>query len=863
MYPRLLLLAVTLAALFAAVPAASVAPPREKEARSIRDLLPPPKEPKSRVWRGRWIWTGGEPAPRNSYTYFRKTLDLSETPREAKIHLTADSRYHLYVNGAFVGRGPVRSDRRWLYYDTWPLAPHLKKGKNAIAVLVHHIGESTFSYMKGRGGLIADVLGSGGLPLAQTDASWKALRSKAWSSAGPRMSLQLGFNEVFDARQAPAGWKDAAFEDSSWPHAQGIGAAGMEPWPNPVSRDIPPLAETPVAPLKVLDVAEVQDTDPEKPLVSQVMASGEREPLRRGEVSGQERLLERGSSGARIKTVPGRRVSILIDWGKEVAGYPGFRVRGAKGGEIIDVGYGEVLQDAKGGFVAPASGQPGRLNPDRDGVHYADRYVCREGTQEFQTFDRRGFRYMLIDVRNAPSGIEVDDVSLLFSTYPVQMKGAFRCSDERLNRIWEIGRYTCQLNMEDAYTDCPWRERGQWWGDARVEALINYYCFGDTRLINQALRQKGQSLNEEGMTWGIYPTDFEGGRLPSFTLIWVATLWETYLHTGDRAIVEELYPKIRKALDVFFAPRVGPRGLLKDIPYWVFIDWAPVDDRGEMGSLNAYYYDALRSAAAMGKLLNDPSGAEYGRRAEAVKQAINEHLWDADAHAYRDSILPDGNLSPKITQQTNSLCVYYDVAPAAEQRRILDAIYSPANKGKIVEAGSPYFSYYQLAALFHVGRHDPAMEYIRARWGRMLDWGATTWWETWNPGASFCHGWSGGPTYNLGSEYLGVKPLKPGFAEVSVTPHWSDLRFATGVIPTVKGDVAVAWQRDPSSGVAAVRVETQEGIPCEVTLPGTGEVKVNKKTTLPAGIRKLESPAGTQRFRIEEGGEALFELTSR
>ena len=191
----------------------------------------------------------------------------------------------------------------------------------------------------------------------------------------------------------------------------------------------------------------------------------------------------------------------------------------------------------------PRSDRLGRLNPDRDDVHYADRYVCRRGEQSFQTFDKRGVPLPAAGRPQRARRARVDGVGLLFSTYPVENRGSFRCSDERLNRIWEIGRWTCRLNMEDGYTDCPWRERGQWWGDARVEALINYYAFGDTALIRRALRQKGQSLNEEGITWGVYPTDWDGGRLPSFTLIWVSTLWETYQHTGDRTIVAGLYPK--------------------------------------------------------------------------------------------------------------------------------------------------------------------------------------------------------------------------------------------------------------------------------------------------------------------------------
>lgn len=1000
----------------------------------------------SRAWTGKWIWTPGEPAPRNSYTYFRKRFTLERAPKEARLLLTADSRYQVWVNGEFIGRGPVRSDRRWLYYDNWGVDKYLKKGENSIAVLVHHYGEWTFQYMQGRGGLLAEVVGFGGEKLAQTDAGWKALRSEAWLTGQPRMSIQLGFNEIYDARKAPDdAWVQPDFDDSRWPAAVEIGPAGMEPWPNLTARDIPAMHEEVIPATKVLQVAEVErprgvqfvdllplmsqktwaaayltttlvcpderevelklgsddalkvwvngepvtgklvsraaapdqetvrvrlrkgpnrllakvvqghtgwefyfrvsgkteglqqvggpgsksgplwsvagpfpypqdetlktgyDTvfPPERSAgqafdagesfpadgkqiawrpvtaesrqpahISQIMAEGTRRRLFESEAGEPEEIL-RGGVGTRVKTGPTTDVSFLIDFGKEVTGYPRIHITGARGGEVVDFGYGEVLQEPNGAFLAQAedptkklagSGGTARLYPDRDGVHYADRYICRPGAQTFETFDKRGFRYLQVDVRNAPSGLTLDSAGIRFSTYPVEYKGAFQCSDERLNRIWETGRWTVQLNMEDGYTDCPWRERGQWWGDARVEALINYYCFGDTALIKKCLRQQGQSLNAEGMTWGVYPTDWDGGRLPSFTLIWISTLWDTYRYTGDKEIVRELYPKVRKTLDTFFAPRVGPNGLLKDVPYWVFIDWAPVDDKGESGSLNAYYYDALRCAAEMGRLLSDGSGGEYAARAAAVKDALNRHLWDKEAHAYRDSILPDGKVTQKISQQTNSLCVLFDIAPKGEQARILDFIYDPANKnrpGGLVEAGSPYFSYYQLAALFHTGRREQALAYIREKWGRMLDWGATTWWETWQPGASFCHGWSGGPTYNLSAEVLGVQPLKPGFEEVAIQPQWLGLSYASGVVPTAKGPVEVGWQRDEVGKSAAVRVETPEGLAYELTLPGTGQVLVNKRARLPETVRQVDSPPGTTRFRVDGGGKVLFELRER
>lgn len=975
-----------------------------------------------RQWQALWIWGGAEDAPRNSYACFRKELLWEDAGEPVKLHLTADSRYIAWVNGVRVGHGPVRSDRRWLYYDTWDITPHLKKGLNTLAVLVHHYGEWTFQYQMGRGGLLAEVM-SGDRRLAISDDSWQVRFNPAWGTradpyhARGRMSIQLGFNEIFDARRDLGAWEQTGFDAAGWPRARIIGPAGMSQWPRLIARDIPPLRESSVRAERILQVSSlsppaatqfidlkklynrewaaaylrttlrspdrrkvkllfgsddsiavwlngreivrqhisrgaapdqneaVVDLDAGENLllakVSQgisdwgfhfriVDAPGAASPVewspwqvvgpfpaaapgnlealarhayppendpraekyRHGDkdvawsvaqpskrelehvsqqmqaarpasadatvVNDPDEILRRGR-GSSIKTSGDLSASVLIDWGREVTGFPRFRVRGARGGEVIDLGYGEVLQDEKGGFVPPSSGRLGALNPERDGVHYADRYICRPGDQEFRLFDRRAFRYMRLDVRNAPQGLRLDDLELAYSTYPVDYRGSFACSDERLNKIWKIGRYTCELNMEDGFTDCPWRERAQWWGDARVEALITWYCFGDSKLIRKCLLQKGQSLNPEGITWGVYPTDWDGGRLPSFTLIWISSLLDYHRFTGDVDTVRLLYPRMKYSLERFFAPKVGPRGLLKDVPYWVFIDWASVETDGESGALNAYYYDALRSMVALSAALRLPEAEQQQWRAaaEAVKTAMNRQLWDDATGAYRDSIRPNGSRSEKISQQTNSLCVLFNIAPPKNQQRIIDTIYSPPAGRQVVQAGSPYFSYYQLAALYHAGRHQQALDYIREKWGVMLDWGATSWWEMWQPGASFCHGWSGGPTVDLPAEVVGIKPLKTAWSEILIEPHPLDLSHASAVVPVNDQSVGVEWTRDLKTGLFRLTADAPRGIPTEIRLPWPGRLKIQGAASAEA---RTEAGSGSRGPVVRLPGGGRIEL---
>lgn len=976
-------------------------------------------------WRAKWIWCAGEERPKNFYLYVRKSFTVESKVTSAFIGLAADSRYYLFVNGTRVARGPTRCDRRWQYYDEWDIAPHLQTGRNVIAALVHHYGEWTFSYMLGRAEFLAEAdikCADGKTVLLATDDSWRVLPAEAWERNLPRMSIQLDFPEIYDARKEVEGWNRQDFDDSRWPLATVLGPVGMEPWPNLVPRDIPAMMETPLQAERVIDLGEVgkatagyyvdllrviwnpdnavgylatyvwspsngdseihagsqeaiklwvnddlvishlttrgpapdqeivpvhlhkgwnsvlakivqgrgqwhfyfriegkasnalvysaeklgdpKEANQVKPwrliapfdsadvaagfetpfppereidftkkypgkngkeigwisagvtqelmLTSVVMSREPRLPLKDAHVENPQGFVKPKSPAIFYPTVE-HGCYAVIDFGKEVTGHPTIEIEEARGGEIIDLGYGEILQTPQGEVISPASGQIGIVNADRDGVHYADRYICKPGKQVFQTFDKRAFRHLQIDVRNLTHPLKVGPASILFSTYPVEYKGSFECSDPLLNRIWEVGRWTVQLNMEDAYTDCPWRERGQWWGDARIQALVNYYAFGDLKLMTKGLRQIAQSQNEEGLTWGVYPTDWPGGLLPTFTLIWICSLHDYYFFSKDGDLVRELFPTVDRALK-FFERRLSEHDLLRDLPYWVFVDWADVETRGESASINALYHGALLLAAGLADTIGEIGRAKHHRGlAERVQSAMKTHLWDDSISAYRDAII-EGKVLDKVSEQANTWAIVFDVPQPDKFSPIIESVFDPQND--VVRAGLPYFSFYILSAFARAGDYDRALTYIRTNWKRMLDWGATTWWEKWEPTWSFCHGWSAAPTYFLPAEILGVKPAKPGWEEILIHPHPVDLQWATGVVPTPVGNVSVEWKSEKTFEMT-VKIPTRARI--AVPIHKVAAIAVDgERDRLPIGVSRLEDENGFALFSIQEKGKHQF-----
>ena len=202
-------------------------------------------------WQGKWIFAEGETSPRNYYWLARRGFELPANFSEVSIHVTADSRYSLYVNGRYVGFGPVRAfTHRWRY-DSYDITPYVKPGANAVGVLVQSFGHSTFQYLNARGGLLAQVECDGGV-VAATGDTWRGAEHPSYSRQTPRVSCQQGWAEDFDARVDPLGWAEPGFDDSTWEPAQVIGEPGCEPWTELAPRDVPFLTNEPVYPARVM-----------------------------------------------------------------------------------------------------------------------------------------------------------------------------------------------------------------------------------------------------------------------------------------------------------------------------------------------------------------------------------------------------------------------------------------------------------------------------------------------------------------------------------------------------------------------------------------------------------------------------------
>ncbi|MCE5321842.1 glycoside hydrolase family 78 protein [bacterium] len=211
-------------------------------------------------WQAKWIWDKNEPSPRNFYWCARKTFDVPDKFGCINLHISADSRYNLWINGEYLGFGPVRAFTQNWRYDSYDITRYIKPGKNVIAVLVQHYGVDTFQYLDAPGGLVAQVNIDEHVAAA-TDSTWKTLCHPSYDRRTPRMACQQAWTEVFDARNEPFGWKEVGFDDFKWEQPAVIGEVGCEPWGNLLPRNIPFLTNTPVYPVRTISARTVKPPD--------------------------------------------------------------------------------------------------------------------------------------------------------------------------------------------------------------------------------------------------------------------------------------------------------------------------------------------------------------------------------------------------------------------------------------------------------------------------------------------------------------------------------------------------------------------------------------------------------------------------
>ena len=737
-------------------------------------------------WHAHWIACPDAPEKDVGVFYFRKEITLASVPAHFWVHVSADNRFLLHVDGRYAGEGPARGDLFHWRFETIDLAPLLKTGKNVLAATVWNFGtRAPVAQMTNRTGFMLQG-DTAAEEVANTDASWQVKQEKGRGLAatnGVAGYYAAGPGETVDGRAADWDWDAASVSDStSWHGAEVIGRAATR---------------------------EAQDADNNWELVQDLLPAMEHRQVEAGKPVRFEGLASMPAFPAQpLEIAANTHVTLLLDNSVLQTAYPELVMSGGRDAEVR-LTYAEALYDAKG--------EKGNRS-EIEGRHIegvADEFISDGGTQRaYQPLWWRTWRYLQLDITTKTAPLRLEKLDAWFSAYPFEEKASISGDIPELKKLWDTGWRTARLCAHETYMDAPYWEQLQYVGDTRIQALISYAVTGDSRLGRQAVINIEASIIPEGLTQSRYPSRLPQ-FIPPFSLLWVNMLHDYWMYVNDEPLVRETLPRTRGVID-WYASHLRPDGLMGRVKWWEFADWTsgyaggdpPQDADGGSTFLTAQFIEALRDAAELEKRFGSPErAAAYQSMIQKSAEGLNRLNWDARYGVYADT-----PAKKSYSQQANVLAVWQDVAPRAEKQAILRRVLG-SQEGKETEvdgktvppmsAMSYYFRFYLSRALEHAGLADLYVSQLTP-WYNMLKLGLSTWAEQPEPTRSDCHAWSAHPNYDLLTVVAGIHPGAPGFSRVRIEPHLGGLHEIHASMPHAGGDIVTDYKLDGHAWTAAI-----------------------------------------------------------
>jgi len=706
-------------------------------------------------WKARWITDSLEKDEERA-PMLRKEFHVNPGLVQARLYVSAAAYGEIFLNGERASEsrldpGYTTYDKRNLYavHDVSSL---VHEGDNCIGAVLGNgfyneikpvaMWEFEKAAWRGRARLLAELHLSykdGSREVVSSDNSWKT------TAEGPYLRNNIYAGDSYDARKELPGWNRAGYDDSAW------GDAVEVPGPSEVltAQKQPPIEA--VEMLAPVDVRNWGDT------------------------------------------------VFVLDFGRNIAGVCEICTRG-EAGTKLSIRHAEMLKEDG---TIDQSNVNGPFHPQEGYEFQTDFYYLKGDGREVwrPSFTYHGFRYAEIKA-DRPLVLDTSLTRAVVMHNNVAPACSFSCSNDLLNRIWDIAGITYLNNLYSIFTDCPQREKNGWTADNFLTTELALLSF-DTEpyFINKWADDVIDNILEDGRVSSIMP-DWGIGYGGWAGPVWDSSIFtiaeQVYDYTGDLSIIRKLWPVYKRYLD-FIQTKEGDDGY----PTYGLGDWLPykTETPSEFTTPCFYFKDwsvMARFAQAMGE---DPS--PYREKAEKIRVRINEKWFDTETKQYANG-----------SQTAQSVALYLGIAPENE---------AAAVAGKLagtVEDNDSYLDFGCIGSktvprmLTRYGYAQAAYEMASKEeypsWGWWLKKGMTTLCEAWDMGGSLDHAFLGDIAAWYVNCIVGINPdpEDPGFKNILMTPHFPEgLDWAQASYRSVRGTVRSSWKR------------TAEGIELEIDIP--------------------------------------------
>lgn len=448
------------------------------------------------------------------------------------------------------------------------------------------------------------------------------------------------------------------------------------------------------------------------------------------------------------------RQSVIVDMGRHMTGYFSFRIDHTGMPADAPIRLRLTFAEVPAELNTPFDPYPGGLSR----AWLQDETVTVMRLPAEVRIERRvACRYVKIEVL-ATSYFDFRIGDIAFEAVTSASGEAPRLAagtDPMIRRIYETGLETLSECMQTVYEDGPKRDQRLWIGDLYLESLANACSFRNHSLTRRCLYLLAALADEDG--W-LHATVYEypepepqyNQHTMDYSLLYGVALLEYLKATGDTATAQELWPVVARQIEI-------ARTYLKDSLYdmqkqpqwWLVFDWK--DDLDRHASVQGLMTFAVERGWELARMLGRESeAADWPDLVKSMRRASRDAFYDR-----RSGVVVSGP-QRQVSYLSQVWMVLSGTLSPKEGARALTAVLDDPTACR---PGSPYAYHYLIEALIACGMEDEARERLIGYWGGMIERGADTFWEVYDPADdykspygfhpvnSYCHAWSCTPVY--------------------------------------------------------------------------------------------------------------------
>ncbi|MCK5812355.1 MAG: family 78 glycoside hydrolase catalytic domain [Clostridiales bacterium] len=761
---------------------------------------------KEEIWESKWITAGNIMKP-DKYThapYLRKTFNLPEDIKSARLYITGLGYFEAYINGKKTGDdllSPAFTNYdHTILYHTYDVTNLLSKGDNVLGGLlgngwyncitqdIWNIKEVSWRHVPKMIAELRITLASGKELLITTDSTWKSTNS-------PITFNSIRNGEYYDANLETPNWNTINCNDSDWDNVKIIRAPGG------------------------------------------LLTAMEMEPIRKTGI---------------IKPInywKSTKDSWVFDLGQNMSGFVKLEVAGKKGDEITII-YNEKLMD--NGIDLDRIKNSGFT---RTGEFQTDKYIKKSDDVEIWSprFVYHGFQYIeLVGLTTEPTLSTA--LGVIIHT-DIPRKGEIKTSNDILNKVVNISHWSTIGNFHGLLTDSPHREKNSWTGDASLsseQTMFNYITINE---FKKWLYDIKDSQKPSGVIPCVVPSTgwgYNWGNGPDWSSALTLIPWYLYTHYGDIQILEEMYETITKhcsymetmaenyivnyGIGDWCAPFEGPS---------ISINMSSFKAPTELTD-TAYFYNAADTISKIAFVLGKAEDVKiYQQLAKNIKKSFRNKYFN------KERMTVSGNC------QTSTACMLFQgLANEDEKEALTNLLLSQIEKLDNHLDFGVLGNKYVLNSLGVVNHFDSAIKMITQEtfpgFGNIIKLGATTLWETWNGTGSYNHHMFSDIVASMYKYLGGIRPDEntPGYEHIIMQPDVDcGLTSVDCYVQSLRGKISTSWKKQDNN--LTLNITIPYGCKATLYLPivyasmfKSEKVTINDKllnVTLPAGDYKLST----------------------